>query len=83
MLMMTITPVMETAIGGITMNSFFVCGTVATAILIIFLIMKELFDTSDKRHHRYAVQALDTMILPFFAVFAVMVAYKVLQVISP
>ncbi len=77
----TISPVMETGINSISMDAYMACGAIATALLISALIIRELLDSSNESHHRHAVLALDTAIPPLSIVFAVMVAYKVLEVL--
>ena len=79
-MILTITPVMETA-AGFSMETYAACGGIATAILIASLIIRELLDSSEKECHMHAALALDTAIIPLSLIFAVMVAYKVLEVL--
>ena len=80
-MILTITPVMDTA-AGFSIETYAACAGIATVILIALLIAKELLDSSEKEHLRHAVLALDMAIIPLLLTFAVIVAYKVLEVLS-
>jgi len=78
----TTSPFMEAASGVLSMQQFYACSGVATAVLIAALIARELLDSSEKEHHRHAISALDMVISPLSLVFAVMVTYKVIEVLK-
>ncbi len=75
------TPLMDSAAGNISFAHFFTCTGIAMGVLITALIIRELLDSSDKRHHRKTVKALDLIIHPLSFIFCVLILYKVLEVI--
>jgi hypothetical protein len=75
------TPLMDSAAGSISFAHFFACTGIVTAVLIAALVIRELLDSSDKRHHKKTVKAFDLLIHPLSFIFCVLILYKVLEVL--
>ncbi len=78
-----VTPVTGSVAGGVSAAQFTVYGGIVTCILILALILKELWSTQleEKPHHHHTVHGLNIVIYPLLFVFAIIVVYKIVEVL--
>ena len=79
----SITPLTDSLIGGVSVAHFLMCGGIATAMLVIALVLRELLDTGSEEnlHHKHIISALDVIIHPLSFIFSIIVIYRVMEVL--
>ena len=77
-----IPPLTEVQQNSASISQFMASGAVATVILITALILKELLDDgSQDSHKKHIISALNIAINPLTFIFAIIVLYKIFEVL--